>query len=85
MQLHCCGSGRRALDYVRKNVTPLPSYSFITNEFSSFHVVPGFVASALEYLAQKLPQKDPYFRLCGVIFDEVKTTNVAQLDKKLIW
>ena len=83
MLLRCCGSGRRSLDFVRENIAPLPSYSYITNEFSSFHVCPGFNNAALAYLAKKFASKQPYFRLCGLIMDEVKTTNVGQIDKKL--
>ena len=30
-----------------------------------------------------LPQLDEYFRLCTVVFDEVKITNVAKIDKKI--
>ena len=30
-----------------------------------------------------LPQIDEYFRLCTVVFDEVKVTNVAKIDKKI--
>ena len=30
-----------------------------------------------------LPQIDEYFRLCTVVFDEVKVTNCAKIDKKI--
>ena len=38
---------------------------------------------SLEYLAATLPQKDAFFRLCGLMFDEIKTANKAQLDQKI--
>ena len=38
---------------------------------------------SLEYLAATLPQKDAFFRMCGLMFDEIKTTNKAQLDQKI--
>ena len=38
---------------------------------------------SLEYLAATLPQKDPFFRMCGLMFDEIKTTNRAELDQKI--
>ena len=83
MKLRCCGSGRQALDYVRTEIAPLPAYSTITAEFSHFHVVPGFIQPAIHYLALKLANLEPIFRTCALIFDEVKTTKVAQLDRKM--
>ena len=83
MRLRLCRSGRKALDFVRRFICPLPAYTSITAEYSYFHVYRTFIQPSIEYLGKKCANKEPYYRLCSLIFDEIKTTKVAQLDRKI--
>ena len=75
--------GRAALLFVRRFIAPLPEYSTLIREFAFFHSTLGFICCGMEYQRQKLQNKSTYYRLCGIIFDELKITNVGQIDKKL--
>lgn len=74
---------RKALDYVRKNLVPLPAYSTLTRTFSFIHCVPGFLIPMLEYLSRTLPSKHLLDRIGGINFDETKVDYKACLDRKM--
>ena len=78
-----CVTTSIALEFVRKNIMPMPSYSAICSRFSWNHVTPGWIWSVYEYLLHILPDLPEFKRVGGVLFDEMKVTNQGTLDKKL--
>ena len=81
MQLRCYGT--KALDFVGKNLLPMPVYSTLRKTFGFMHLTPGFLKPATEYLARTLPGKSPFKRICTLMFDEMGITNKGMHDKKL--
>ena len=75
--------GKSALLFVRQFIAPLPEYSSLVREFGFCHATLGFIFAGMEYQRQKLQNKSQYYRLCGIMFDEIKTTKVGQIDKKV--
>ena len=81
MKIRCLSA--KTLDKVRKNIMPLPSYPTLKKKFAWTHFTPGIVKLALAYLNKILPEMPEKDRLCSLLFDEIKTTNRGQMDKKL--
>ena len=83
MGLLCQPSGKAALIFVRKYICPLPAPSSTMKKYAHMHGLLKIFRPAYQYLSVKLPQMDEYYRVCAVIFDEMKITNFAQIDKRV--
>ena len=81
MGLLCQPSGKAALDFVRKYICPLPAPSSTRKKYVHMHGLLGTFRPAYQYLSVKLPQMDEYYRICSVVFDEMKITKTCQIDK----
>ena len=82
MKIRCLSV--RALNYVRKELCPLPAYPTLRAKFGSFmHLTPGFMRPMMVYLSRTLVDLSPYKRLSILLFDDVKITEKGQLDRKL--
>ena len=81
MELRC--TGVKSLNYVRKNLLPLPAYPTLCKKFAFMHLTPGFLKPMMAYLSKILPLKEKSKRACMLLFDETKVTNRGHLDKKL--
>ena len=80
----CKPSGTASLIFVRKFVCGLPSPSATTKRFSFMqNRLFGIVRPAYEYMSIKLPTLDEYYRLAAMVFDEMKITKIAQIDRKI--
>ena len=80
MGLLCQPSGKAALDFVRKYICPLPAPSSTRKKYVHMHGLLGTFRPAYQYLSVKLPQMDEYYRICSVVFDEMKITKTCQID-----
>ena len=84
MGLLCQPSGRRAVDFVRLCICPIPAPSTTMKRYGHMHGLLGTFRPAYQYLTVKLPQLDEYYRVCAVVFDEMKITKVKIFYQKIV-
>ena len=84
MGLLCQPSGKAALIFVRKFICPLPAPSSTRKKYVHMHGLLGTFRPAYQYLTVKLPQLDEYYRVCAVVFDEMKITKVKIFYPKIV-
>ena len=80
MKIRCLSS--KSLKATRNSVCPLPALPTLNAKFVWTHPTPGIIELSLSYLSRILPEMTEFQRLGQINFDELKTTNKGEYDRK---
>ena len=81
MKLLCISPA--AFEFVRKNLLPLPSQSYLYEKFKDIVVTPGLNVPAFEFLRGLAPKMDKNEELVTVMVDEMKIDEWAETYNKI--